>query len=107
MAKKEDLKKLAVQYAELVAKENAIKAEKEEVQTKLKAEMKTAGADRIETNQGTFTIYKRTNWQYPEAHAVLLGQVKEAETKWQESGEAKLSLTESFRYTPAKNESTN
>jgi len=101
MAKKkeENLKVLAAQYAELVAEEKTISARKEELQVKIKAGMADAGADRVETNFGTFSTYKTSRWEYSPAVKALQEQEKE-------KGIATKTEAEAFKFTPVKVKTT-
>lgn len=97
MAKKEkiDLKMLAVEYAAIMAEEAVLETRKEEVKAKIKMGMTEAGADRIETNQGTFSTFKTTRWKYSPA-------VKALQEVEQEKGIAEKTETEVFKFTPIK-----
>lgn len=97
MAKKEkiDLKVLAVEYAEIMAAESLLEVKKEELKAKIKLGMAEAGADRVETNQGTFSTFKTTRWKYSPA-------VKALQEVEQEKGIAEKTETEVFKFTPVK-----
>lgn len=97
MAKKKevDLKNLSAEYAELVLAENVLTARKEELKAKIKEGMTAAGADRIETNQGTFSIFKTTRYEYSPA-------VKALQEEEKEKGIAKANVSETFKFTPLK-----
>lgn len=97
MAKKKefDLKEMAKEYAEIVLQENVIAARKEELKAKIKEGMTAAGADRVETNQGTFSIFKTTRYEYSP-------EVKALQEYEKEKGIAKASVSETFKFTPVK-----
>lgn len=102
MAKKIDLKKLAIDYAEIERQLAILKLQKEGVQAEIKDGMKQAGANKVETNQGTFTIYPKTTWEYSENHKIMENAIKAQEEKEKKDGIAKAITTEAFRFTPVK-----
>ena len=103
--KANDLKNLAAQYAEVVAEEVKIKMQKEDIQARMKESMKAAGADKLETNFGAFTIYQRATWKYSPEIESEYEIIKQKEKQEQEEGIAKATYTESLRFTPIKKQS--
>ena len=106
MAKKQkeelNLKQLAENYADIDAQIAELEDKKKEVKTKIQEGMKDAGADKIETNHGSFTIYPRTSWEYSQSIKDSYEALKQQEKSEQETGVAKPTVTESFRFTPLK-----
>ncbi len=100
--KKNDLKELAAEYAKILAQELKLKTLKDEVQAMIKESMKKAGADKIETNVGSFTFYKRTTWEYSPEIQAAYEVLKIQEKDEQENGAAKPTVAETFRFTPLK-----
>jgi hypothetical protein len=104
MSKKaqDEFKKLSKMFAKVAAKESAIKAEKEELATQMKAALKGLGVDKVETTEGTFTMYKTTKWMFSEKVGAKEAEVEALKAVEKETGIATANFTESMRFTPVK-----
>lgn len=66
-------KELFEEYANLKEQEKEIEAKIDELKPKILSEMEAAETDKVETEQGNFTITKKKTWTFTEkVHAVEL-----------------------------------
>jgi len=96
------LKALAEEYGHLVVQIDALVKSQDLVKEKMKEEMKKAKVDRLETNPGTFSFYKRASWLYSADIKSGYELLKKEELAEQESGVAKKTESEVFKFTPVK-----
>lgn len=96
------LNKLAVEYAALVKKENAIKAKKKDLALKVKTEMQKMSAKQFGVKQGLFTIHSIPSWKFSKKVYSMIDEVDLLKSKEIESGIAKATYTESVWFTSNK-----
>ncbi len=79
-------KELFREYAELKIQEKKIKARIEELNPKIKEQIAAAGAEKVTTDFGNFTLSKRSTWEYSPAveklqeHEKAVGIAKKIES---------------------------
>lgn len=90
------------QYALLDAQIKDLTNQKDELKVRLIQEMIEAGAEKLDTPFGKFSITKLKSWTYPD-YVVELGESYKAEkAKAESTGDAEYTETESLRFTSAK-----
>ncbi len=91
------------EYALIDAQIKSLTNKKEDLRVKIVQDMITAGAEKLETAFGKFTISKLKTWEYPKWVSDLGETYKAEKAKCEITGEAKVvSETESLRFTGAK-----
>ncbi len=88
------------EYAELKMQEKALATRIEELKPTLIQEIQMEGADKIESQWGTFVLTERATWEYTDA-------VKKLQAKEKALGLAKKSISSSVRFTAAKEDHEN
>lgn len=99
-----NLKQLTKEYATLLAKENAIKAQREALSGKIREGIKKIGGKQFGATEGLFTIYEKAKWTFSKKVYVKEEEVDTLKEKEKESGVAKATFVELIRFTPKKND---
>lgn len=81
-------KELFQEYALLKLQEKGIKARIEELNPKIKSEISLAGADKIDSEWGTFTVMKKKLWVYSDVVKTLEATLEERRIEEQATGSA-------------------
>lgn len=76
-------------YAQLKKQEKAVEEELKRLQPLLIAEMEEAKADKVDSEQGTFTLSAKKKWSYSEAVDRIEANLKEVKKTEQATGTAK------------------
>ncbi len=90
------------EYAILDAEEKALKAKKEALRIQILAELIDAGAEKLDTHLGKFTVTQLKKWTYPEEVVELGENFKAAKAKSESTGEATYVEEPSLRFTTLK-----
>lgn len=94
-----DNRKLA-EFLKVEAEFRAIEEKHTKLRLSILADLKESKLDKAETPYGTFTVARRTSWEYTAKVEKLVEKVKIEQTKEQQKGLAKKSETEYLRFTP-------
>jgi hypothetical protein len=89
-------------YAIIVAKIDALEAEKEALRVTILTDMVKNGQEKIETDVGKFSRSSKKTWEYPETVKQIGEDFKAAKAKAESTGEATFTETESIRFTGIK-----
>lgn len=99
---KTNLKELTKQYAKLVAKENAIKAEKSEMSLQIKEALKKAGSTTFGTEEGVFSLYKVATWVFSNKVQAKVEEVEALKEREKATGVAKATFNDTLRFNSRK-----
>lgn len=95
---------LYIKYVELEKQLAVIEEEKKVLREQILSGLVKRGVEKDETDVGTFTVCRKTTWEYTEAVKKLKDKVKLAEIDEQEKGKAKANVTEYIKFTEKKDE---
>ena len=90
------------QYALLDAQIKDLTNKKDEIKAQIVQDMIDAGAEKLETAFGKFTITKLKSWTYPKWITDIGETFKAEKAKAESTGDAEFTETESLRFTSAK-----
>ncbi len=104
---------LYAEYAELQAQIEALELKKSQLRPHIVAMMVEAGEEKVETGLGSFSVFPKKTWTYPDAIVALEAEVKHeiekatdtlkaAKAKAESTGDATYEETPQLRFTPVK-----
>lgn len=96
------MKTLYQEYALLEAQLKEIEIKKEQLRVHILKDMIAKGAEKIETDMGSFTVTKLKKWEYPKEVEALKDEYEAAKVQAQNTGDATFTEKESLRFTQIK-----
>lgn len=90
------------EYASLDAQIKALEEKKEQLRPHIISMMQDHGKDKEDVGIGTFSLFPRKVWTYPERITAMAEDVKAAKAKAESTGEATFEEVPQLKYTPAK-----
>lgn len=93
------------EYAELELELKALTEKKEELRERILEEIKSSGAEKVETDVGKFVMATKVTWTYPEKVTKLEERLKLAKVDSQKRGTAKATEKNYLTFFSKQNES--
>ena len=90
------------EYALLEAQLKEIETKKEQLRTHILKDMIKQGAEKIETDLGSFTVTKLKTWKYPTKVEAIKSEYEAEKARAQSNGDATYTEKESLRFTNIK-----
>ena len=90
------------EYALLEAELKEIESKKEQLRVHILKDMIKKGAEKIETDMGSFTVTKLKTWKYPVKVEAIKSEYEAEKARAQSNGDATYTEKESLRFTNIK-----